>query len=502
MSSFFKGVALFVAITCGVWIAVLWRWEATARDMNTPDIVVYLGLLPLTVFALALLLRWAWRGAAERQAAAATAAAAAAASQPAAAGGAASPAGAEETRRHATVQLLAAQIACAAGSSPGDVLAAAKEGRPRPALDPELRDDDGLPIFTARLADLDLSEVAAALEPLLAASRAQRPEWAALAAPAHVERALAALLQPLRKAADALAPWHQRFEAAPDAPPHAAPERRVRVLLGVPAGWSDFERELARAFAASVLADEARLPIPPACFNVTALPGNGEDLLLMADRLLQTQAREGRDDPVLVAACHSTISAEAVDALERAGSLYSSGHRPKGRMPGEAAAALLLAGADWPADPEADAPAQHLHRPTLVLRDKAVDAPGRVDGTTALLTMQQALATGRLGAEAIAKLVSDADQHTPRCAELHAGVQALLPQLDSAEDLRLLGVVCGAVGGVGPLLVLACAADAAKAADKPCLAVTFGEPLARLALVVLPGAPLPPPAPPQPGAAA
>jgi hypothetical protein len=498
MSNLFKGLALFVAITCGVWVAVLWRWQAASHDMNTPDIVVYLGLLPLTVFALALLLRWAWRGAAVRQAAAAAAAAAALA---AGGGAAASPGSAgstDEARRHATLQLLAAHVACAAGSSPSDVLAAAKEGKPRPALDPELRDQNGLPVFTARLPDLDLSEASAAIEPLLIASRAQRPEWAGLSLPAHVERALAALQEPLRKTVDELKPWHKRFEAAPDAPPNSAPERRVRVLLGLPAGWSAFEQEVARAFAVGMLTDEALVPIPPACFVVTALHGSGEDLLLMADRLLQTQAREGRDDALLLAACNSMISAEAVNALERAGTLYSSAQQPTGRMPGEAAAALLLASADWPADPDAAAPAQHLHRPTLVLRDKSIDAPGRVAGATALLAMQQALVTSRLGAEAIATLVTDADQHTPRSAELHTSARELLPHLDASDDLQLLGVVCGAIGGVGPLIVLACAANAAKAADKPCLAATFGDPLARLTLVVLPGAPLPP----QPAAAA
>lgn len=105
MSSFIKGVALFVAITCAIWVAVLWRWEATSRDMNTPDIVVYLGLLPLTVFGLALLLRWAWRGAAQRQAASAAAAATASTGP-----GAAAAPSADEARRHATMQLLAAHV--------------------------------------------------------------------------------------------------------------------------------------------------------------------------------------------------------------------------------------------------------------------------------------------------------------------------------------------------------------------------------------------------------
>jgi hypothetical protein len=68
VSNFVKGAALLVLISCGVWVAVLWRWEVSARDMNTHDIIVYLAVLPLTLFALALLMRWAWRNAAPRQA--------------------------------------------------------------------------------------------------------------------------------------------------------------------------------------------------------------------------------------------------------------------------------------------------------------------------------------------------------------------------------------------------------------------------------------------------
>ncbi|HEX7639364.1 MAG TPA: hypothetical protein VF457_13290, partial [Burkholderiaceae bacterium] len=59
MKSLVKGAALFVALTCLVWIGVLWRWRATQRDMGVDDIVVYLGLLPVVVFALVLAGRWA-----------------------------------------------------------------------------------------------------------------------------------------------------------------------------------------------------------------------------------------------------------------------------------------------------------------------------------------------------------------------------------------------------------------------------------------------------------
>ena len=115
MSGFFRGVALLVAITCAVWVAVLWRWHATSRDMSTGDIVVYLGLLPLTVFTTAVLLRWAWRGAQERQAAAEAAAATAAAGG---AGVAAAPT-ADAQWRHMTVQLLDARLLLSEGDLNG-----------------------------------------------------------------------------------------------------------------------------------------------------------------------------------------------------------------------------------------------------------------------------------------------------------------------------------------------------------------------------------------------
>ena len=58
--------------------------------------------------------------------------------------------------------------------------------------------------------------------------------------------------------------------------------------------------------------------------------------------------------------------------------------------------------------------------------------------------------------------------------------------------MRLLATITGAVGVVSPLLVVACAAERAVAAEKPQLALTVGDAFARLAMVVLP---VPPPAP-------
>ena len=124
-------------------------------------------------------------------------------------------------------------------------------------------------------------------------------------------------------------------------------------------------------------------------------------------------------------------------------------------------------------------------------RDKSVDAPGRVSSEMVSQAMTQALAAARLGADAVAALACDADQHSARGAELFGAALALLADLDSVEDMRLLGTVTGAVGAVSALLVVACAAERARAGEKPCLAATLGDAFARLALVALPSPPPP-----------
>jgi hypothetical protein len=113
----FRSLGLFVAITYLLWVAALWRWQVTRRDMSVEDIVVYLRALPVTLLVLALLTGLAWHGASAR--AKAVQAATAAASAPAAGQPGRDPAA------HATVQLLAAHVATPAGRSVDELLDAA-----------------------------------------------------------------------------------------------------------------------------------------------------------------------------------------------------------------------------------------------------------------------------------------------------------------------------------------------------------------------------------------
>ena len=492
MTQLFKGAALFVVITCIVWVSVLWRWESTSRNMTVFDIVTYLGLLPLVLFGTAVGLRWAWRGAVpRREAAVAAAASARAAAQPAAP---ALQAG-EEAQRNAMCQLLCAQLVTAAGASSAELLAAAAENKPRPAFDDELRDAEGLKVMTARILDLQPDALAETLGPLLAELRRQRPDWATVDVREHATRALAALQEPLVGTLQALRPWAVRLGAPdPDAAPAAhragatATESApmVRVLLGCPVDWTELERELATLWVRGLLTEHTE--IPASRFALVAHAANGEDLWLRADQLQQTLARERRSDVVLVAACHSDLSDSAVAALEDAHRLFSAQNHPKGLMPGEAAAALLLAAEDWPADPDAYQPPTRLHRPAVLRRDKSVEAAGRVGSQCLQDALTNALAAARLAPEAAPNLVCDADQHTARGTELFGATLVALPHLDASDDMHLIGTVTGHTGAVNALLVVAAAAERARAGDTACLALCVGDPFMRMAVVARPAA--------------
>ena len=503
MSQFFKGIALFIGVCCLVWVGVLWRWQATQRDMSSADIVLYLGLLPVVLFTLLVLGRWAFTSASARADARAASAVATAATAASAAGARPTEASGDAAARHAALQLLTAQVYTAAGEDVTSLASACAEGQPRPAPDAELRDDDGLPVMCARAAELPLDDTEEAWEYALQTTRAAQPEWATLEPDAAVRRAAAALDAPLRQALYALMPWSVQLgvrdgQAEPRTERHDhAP--MLRVLPAWPAHWSEFERAVARA-AAQAIAHEvlAGIAAPQRVVWMPDHPGGGTSHWLAVDTLFQAMLREQRNDVVLVTACHSDLSEQRIEQLQREQRLFT-GQSQRAQMPGEAAAAVVVACSQWPANPEADVPPVRLHRPAVAQRDKPVDGPGKVASTVLEAVAGHALEAARVAAAEVGALCSDADQHTARAAELFGAMLSLLPHLDAVEDTRLTGPLLGRGDATAVLITIALAAQQAGQREQPCLALSVDDPLARLALVARPAPPTP--AAPNPTAA-
>ena len=496
MKRVFNGLALMVAVTCLVWVAVLWHWQRTRRDMSMEDIVLYMGLLPLCALLLIVMARWAWQGQMARRATAGAAAAQAPAANATTTGsaGAASPNQTDAALRHIAHPVWLAVLQAPAGASPDELLAAARDNQPRPDLDQELVDPDGNPLMCARLADLPVDELNTDLAPVLDTVRQRLADQGL--AHAHTDpddavlRALAALKAPLDDAVQSLRPWQALFK--PDNSPTEPAE--IHVLIGLPAAWTPFEQQVADDWIRLALTGPDQTAAPATRFAWTRHTDGGESLLLQADQLLMQCRRESRRALVLLLATHSDLSDLAVNHLAQRQALFQAGQHPKGHMPGEAACALLLASADWPAHPadpdDADlAPIAWVHRPALARRDKSVDAGGKVQSTTLSQVIEHAQTASQLGFDKITALVCDGDQHTARSTELFGATLALMPDLDAIDDMRLTGTVCGGPGAAAPLAVIAAACAHAQALGKPVMAACLGDTHARLALVARPEQP-------------
>lgn len=458
MKSMFKGVALLVAVACVVWIAVLWHWRSAGRQVDAADMAIYLGALPLVVFGLLLAGRWAVKGAMERQASRSTSAATGSGDAGARGGSAeAEPSG------HAPVvkawHVLGQWMQVPAGMDASAALEAVVAGEPRPAPDAQLRDDEGLPILAARTSDLAVDAIAEALP----------------SANEEVHRTLALMNPMMGQWIDHLRQWSDRFlttdvEGRPKEP------HRIRVLVAWPAHWREQDAEESQRWLANELAKQTGEDFGPEIWSLQTTRSTGAEMLLAADKLLDTLQKQGRDDLVLLVGCHSDINDMAVRRLERENRLFHGARRPKGQMPGEGAAAVLLSTQAWPLEDDDALANLVLTRPRAIRRDQSIDQTGRVTAREAQQITVGSLALAGLQPDAIKSLVCDADQHTPRATELFAVSLEQFPQLDPIEDMRLLGTLTGTLGSSAPLATLA-AAIAWSAQDErlPVMAMSMGD---------------------------
>lgn len=574
MSKVLKALALLLLVTTLVWGVTIWQWQRAPRELGNHQIVFHLVLLPAALSVLAWAL-YAFAGALMRHARRTNAAPPApldagsqAAHDPAAAT-------AEAERRWAHALWAAAAVAGPAGSL-DELSAGLQAGELRPDVDAELIDSRGLPVFAARRPGLDADEVQAELDGLSralaadgAGGEAGDPAGMAPAEPGErCVRALALLEQPLHEAlaafavlAEPLQPQRRRGElsAAAQAAPRfvvanetgearpafalardAAARRSVAatghpapavnatgrgspahafaatptaaICLLAPADWTSAERQLARLWLARRLA--AALPELPLSDAVLVLPcAQAEQGLQQLDQRLVNWRREGRPGLLLALAAESQIGADWVDRLEAHGLLFS-GERPEGRVPGEAAVALLLSTPDWPAPAEATLPdgseaPLRLHRPVIARRSQPAGGQ-RVSATALRQAATQALeaaglvpqrpadeAASTAGADDDAPPLlplacTDLDTRPSRSGEAAQALLAALPGLDPVGDVCALGQALGDVGLPRALLAIALASRLVRERAEPAFVFTVHDPLERAALVLAPAAPAAP----------
>lgn len=446
--------ALAACIFAACWIGAVWYWRATNRMPATGDVALYFVALPLLlvfVVWLARRLPALLLGAAATTSA--TAAAAAAATQTTA------PTAPEQAR---SLAIMDAALRLPHAESCDDLAAALAGGKARPTLDPKLVDDDGYPVMTARTeAQPDQAFQADCLDwfnqqgmPEIAPTDAQ---WRALGMASAV-------------VADLAGP------AAAANGETAAPMLRLIALL--PHAWPP---TLQAATAQWLGHTAAQAGWPASLMQVEAAP------TASVAALLHRLAQQAAPHISMVVACNSSLAQADVDDWSNAGTLFTARH-PQGLIPGEGAAALLLA------DPASAGTTPHtlLHAPAGARLDQSADTARRVDPARLSALASQAMTSAGLAADRIALVVADSGQRSSRVLEVAGVLGTTLPALDAGDDVLHVGVASGACGTVSLLAALALAHHQAQERASPVLCLGNEDPIDRCAAVVRPVAFAPP----------
>lgn len=553
---------LGLVIVATVWVLTLLQWRRAPEAVSGQDIILRLIVLPLLLTAVALL---AWRAVKRLRALAQrppqtglfAGGAPGAEARGASAGESKASAEAPVLPEQPVATVLAEALCLAAGHGAAEAWQALKEGGVRPGLDPELSDADGLPIFSARVPDLDLHDW------LLAHAELGPPGDAVC--PDPVLRALALIEGPLHSLLDALSQWQPDASSAQgmqalgpamtsslpqDAPSHLSgvgrqdgrAERQARaerapilhVRLCLPADWSaddrgqavDWVRSQCGALLDWVEAHGAPSPqwhvgwhAARQSDDASAAPGPEAVWSDLASHW-DAWSASSRPQLLLLLAADTAVDDACVAQWQARGELFTS-HHQRGRVPGEAGVGLLLANRAWdawcrlPADasrggmlpsPSASddiAACPHLWRPHALRRERSADVIGRADarGVHALLAgVAERLAPH---SEGDWLLVSDGDHRASRTAEVFEGLLAARPDADPMLSVVRVGDGCGDMGLARALVGVALASASLRQGGPANLATALlvQDPLQRVAVPLTPPAmqwPVAAPPVPQP----
>lgn len=493
MTQFLKAAVVWLTIGAVVWLFTIWRWQTTGYEASNADIVLHLVALPTLLSAALLLALWGVK--ALRSQAAKPVALTPAKASPANAG--AQP-GTETDAAKATMPyawVLSEAAVLPVGPDVNSAWSSLQGAPPRPGLDAELQDLDGMPVFTARVSHVDVPQWLDAHGDLASAHvspagplTCSEPVLRALALLEPVLReALAAVAQlvpdaPVRVPSAPLASFgepdgpgmkaHLSGVAAPVSAADVAAARarapQLTVRLSLPHAWPALERQAAVDWVRSQSGDLLDWAEATGARGVRWLIeplDQPEALWDEVDRTLVQWSRQAQPELLLMLAVDSGVNEAHVERQQAIGELFTATHQ-NGRVPGEGAAALLLASPHWPGLDELTHAPIKLWQPARTRRDKSADAIGRLGSTALSAALKQACECSQAQAEHLL-VVSDADHRASRTAELFEALQEASPGLDPMTQVTRVGEFCGDLGHARALTAAALACQALRQSDSP-----------------------------------
>ncbi|QNK67120.1 hypothetical protein [Variovorax sp. PAMC26660] len=480
-----KPVLMVCAVFITVWVIVVVYWNFTARMPSTSDILLYLIVLPLALVVFYVVLRRIFTGA--PTAAALPSAARGASVAVAGAGASASTAGAADAlQERLQMAVLAFGLHTPRGNDAEAVAAAVSQGQ-MPDLVPELRDNEGFPVLAGCVAGIDANELREHLrETLLSAPDALNADklpddrLRAIQLMSDVlQELLASAADAIINAGDALlvrAPG--RFVSSGEVIPGAAAAPVLCISLLLPGAWSESERSIATQW----VQHQAREAYPSQHWTVDCFKSEpGASAMALLDRINIALHREQRPALWMALAADSAISSECIAKWEAEGLLHSAARR-NGRVPGEAAAGLLLARAGDALFAPANPDTVLLSHCASGQRDESADTARAPNADLLDVFAQRLLAASALQPDAIDWVVSDADHRASRVTEVAKLVQERLPHVPFESNLSICATL-GYLGAAADMTAVALACHLATRESHHVLALSVRDALARTAML-------------------
>ncbi|MFC5460019.1 hypothetical protein [Massilia niabensis] len=364
--------------------------------------------------------------------------------------------------------ILATALRSPHGASAEELAAAIADGKARGDLDPELVDDKGFPITTARREDAADEASQEEIHDWLAANnmadiRFSDAQWRALTLGTAVVRDLAG------HAASELLP----MEGWPST---------LRLIPILPATWTVEQRTSASAWFKHVIAQFGWPPASVMCVDILAAMGSAPSSVLSQFAFQASSASSHLT--ALIIACESNIDQETADRWETDGVLFTPA-RLQGLIPGEGAAGLLLTDLGS-IKSQPDAVYAQLDPFVEVRRDTSIDENKRTDMTPLAGLVEQACKQAAIEISAVGMIVADTGERANRTLELMGLASSALPQLESSSDVACVGASSGTCGAVPYLTALALAHHHALERAAPALCMSNEDSHHRCATLVRP----------------
>jgi len=474
-----RWVLLPLALMIIIWMLVIAWWRTTQRVVQTSDLLLYLVALPLGVIGMLLLCAYVSKLIKKRR-------------TPVNEPSSNLQSEAELTPPGKTLPIIATWAVTSLASGSGEIVEVLAERRTRPLPDPLLTDEQGFPLFSGRIHELDTSSIEVALNRHI--GEEQTSDYKDIDSySAACLRAMALLgsmldqmldewpLHPIDDPQQGLVSQTATLRGSSGLQQQVANPFVLNVKLVVSASLHAHEHAFAYAYLKDRLA-----PLKQHMHDMhVELVATDDDAtsLALANQFSQASL-ESDGQALLLLACDSALCPAVTEDWQASGRLFGS-RQPNGLMMGEAAFGILCI-RESALEHAMTAPICHLMRMSRNRRDTPADTPGKPSSTCLAEQIASALDAARIAANAIGTVVCDADHRNGRTLECIGAMIEQTPQLDAIQNRLAVNEACGHLGAASMAGVMSAATLQVAAAGHPVLIFNVSHATDRAAAVLIP----------------